>query len=236
MRVEAIMIAINAERKADAESVEDEEIDTSETETISQTGPQAMRAVVSYCEAIRRQVAAWIAEETGEREVKPLHWKLTERHPRGGQDRNKSLYLQLTDCNRRLQNTWRQHIGVFSTSGDDYYQRRYDWWQKEIEFLKEDIKTIENAKTNASTKQENANNDKPFQQTTEPIWSDEEDGEVTRVKFCSEGKLQPMSTKILICALDNRSEEVEIDKNEVLACCERLSLIHICRCRRLPLL
>ena len=49
------------------------------------------------------------------------------------------------------------------------------------------------------------------------MWSDEEDGGVRRVKFCSEEKLQPMSTKILIRALDSRSEEVEIDKDEVLA-------------------
>ena len=123
-RIETMVIAINAAEKANAKKIKNDKIDTSETkasetETIGQTGPQAMRTVVRYCEAIRRQVVMWIAEENGEREKKrPLHWKLTERHPRGGQDRNKSLYLQLTDCKTRLQNTWQQHIGVFLTSGD----------------------------------------------------------------------------------------------------------------------
>ena len=119
------MIATNAVGKAKAENIEDDETDESETEATEQTGPQKIRAVKRYCEAIKREAARWIGEESGEREKrKPVHWKLTEKHLTGGCDRKKSLYRQLTDCCKLLQDTWQQHIGVFSTSGHDYNRRQ----------------------------------------------------------------------------------------------------------------
>ena len=43
-----MVVAVNAVEKANAEKIKNDEIDTSETEIIGQTGPQAMKAVVRY--------------------------------------------------------------------------------------------------------------------------------------------------------------------------------------------
>ena len=195
---------------------------TGENKTIEVTGPQAWRAVVALCHAYKRQVNMWILEEE-----QIIHRTSTEKHLHANGQTKKWLCEQLSGCQIRMHDVWREHKRVLSIGGDDRIRHEYDNWNEEIELMKQELGEAEEARADAEARQTGKNTLQPDQRAPQARWDDEVDQDVMRVKLCSEEDASPMSTKVRMSAKTEEPQEVELDKDQVLAWAEEAARIRM---------
>ena len=203
---------------------------TGENKTVEVTGPQAWRAVVALCQAFKRQVYMWIRKTNDGilGEEQRVHRTSTEKHLHTNwQDRKKWLCERLSECQIRMHDIWREHKRVLSTGGDDRIRQEYNDWNEEIELMKQELGETEEARADAEARRTEKNALQPYQKAPQAWWSDEEDHNVMRVKLCSEEDASPMSTKIRMSTKTGEPQEVELDKDQVLAWAEEAARIRM---------